>query len=148
MVIKRGTGSNSTSADTSSNPFGDVGKMIAGFKLPGVDMEAIVEARRKDLEALVAANKAAYDSMVTMGAKQAEMFKAAMQSIQESGKNATDPGKQADLARKACEKALQDMKELAEMARQSHAEAAAHITERANEHMAEIKKMMTPKTGK
>ena len=46
-----------------SNPFGDVAKMIEQFKLPGVDMSAIVQARRKDIEALVEANKAAYESM-------------------------------------------------------------------------------------
>jgi phasin family protein len=127
------------------NPFGDITKMMEGFKLPGVDMGAIMEARRKDVDALVAANKAAYESMKAMGAKQTEMFKEAMQSIQESGKGGADPSKHAELARKAYEKALLDMKELAEMAKQSHAEAMAHITDRANEHVAEIKKMMAPK---
>ena len=137
----------SSTGNTSTNPFGDITKMMEGFKLPGVDMGAIMEARRKDMEALVEANKAAYESIKAMGAKQAEMFKAAMQSIQESGKNAaiTDPAKHAELAKKAYEKALMDMKDLAEMAKQSHAETVAHLTERANEHVAEIKKMMTPK---
>ena len=133
--------------DSSTNPFGDITKMMEGFKLPGVDMGAIMEARRKDLEALAEANKSAFESMKAMGAKQTEMFKAAMQSIQDSAKNATsaDAAKHTELARKAYEKALMDMKELAEMAKQSHAEAMAHITDRANEHVAEIKKMMTPK---
>jgi len=97
----------------------------------------------------VAANKAAFASMQALGAKQAEMFKEAMQGIQETamnaGKHATDPTKQAELVRKACEKALQDMKELAEMAKESQAEAMSHITERAQEHMAEIKKLMKAK---
>jgi phasin family protein len=47
--------------------------------------------------------------------------------------------------RKACEKALADMKELAEMTRQSQTEALSHISKRATEHMQEIKKLMQPK---
>jgi len=35
-----------------------------------------------------------------------------------------------------------DMKELAEMARDSQSAAMTHITQRANEHMAEIKKLI------
>ena len=40
------------------------------FKVPGVDMPAIIEARRKDIEALVAANKAAFESMKARGSTQ------------------------------------------------------------------------------
>ncbi|WP_077033393.1 phasin family protein [Pelomonas sp. KK5] len=140
--------SSSTSNSTPANPFGDIAKMMESFKLPGVDIDAVMEARRKDMEALVEANRAAYESMQAIGAKQAEMFKAAMQSIQDSGKTAlssSDPTKHAELARKAYEKALLDMKELAELARKSQTDAMAHISSRANEHVAEIRKMMTAK---
>ena len=34
------------------NPFADLAKMFEQFKVPGVDMTAIVDARRKDVEAL------------------------------------------------------------------------------------------------
>ena len=36
-----------------NNPFGDLMKMFEHLKMPGIDMAAIVEARRKDVEALV-----------------------------------------------------------------------------------------------
>ena len=134
---------------TESNPFSDVKKMIEQFKLPGVDMTAIVEARRKDVEALVEANKAAYESMQAMARKQAEMMTQAMQGMQEAAKGAAgagaDPSKQTEVVRKAFEKTLADMKELAEMARHSQSDAMAHITQRATEHMQEIKKLMQPK---
>jgi phasin family protein len=134
-----------------ANPFGDMTKFMSQFKLPGVDMPAIIEARRKDIEALVEANKAALASMQALGAKQTEMFKEAMRDIQESAKSGMsgagigDPAKQAEIVRKACEKAIADMKELAEMTRQSQADAMAHISRRATEHMNEIKKLMQPK---
>ena len=135
-----------------SNPFGDVTKMIEQFKLPGVDLAAIVEARRKDIEALVDANKAAYESMQALAHKQTEMLTQAMQGIQEAVKEAAsrkgglpDPKKQAELARDAWKKTLVDMKEMAELARKSQADAMAGLTKRAAQSMEEIKKMMHPK---
>ena len=132
-----------------TNPFGDIQKIMDQFKVPGVDMPAIIEARRKDIEALVAANKAAFESMKALGAKQTEMFKEAMQGIQESakavGKGVGDPGKQAELVRNACAKAIADMQDLAEMMRKSQADTMAHITRRADEHVAEIKNLMALK---
>ncbi|MDQ6628585.1 MAG: phasin family protein [Pseudomonadota bacterium] len=132
------------------NPFGDVKKMIEQFKVPGVDMSAIVEARRKDIEALVAANKAASESMEALARKQAEMLTQAMKGMQEAAKGAVgsvgDPAKQTEVVRKAFEKTLSDMRELAEMARSSQSDALAHITKRGTEHLQEIKKLMQPKT--
>jgi len=40
------------------NPFRDLTQMLEQFKAPGVDMTAFVAARRKDVDALTAANKA------------------------------------------------------------------------------------------
>ncbi|MDR3451491.1 MAG: phasin family protein [Rhodoferax sp.] len=135
-----------------SNPFGDVTKMIEKFKLPGVDLSAIVEARRKDVEALVAANKAAYESMQALAHKQTEMLTQAMQGIQEAVKEAAagkgglpDPKKQTALARDAWTKTLADMKDMAEMARKAQADAMAGLTERATQSVQDIKKMMQPK---
>ena len=134
---------------TDSNPFGDVTRMLEQFKMPGIDMTAIVEARRKDVEALVEANKAAYESMQAMARKQAEMMTQAMQVMQEASKGAlsgkADPAAQTEVVRAAFEKTVADMKELAEMARRSQADAMASITSRATEHMEEIKKLMQPK---
>ncbi|MEJ8853373.1 phasin family protein [Variovorax robiniae] len=128
------------------NPFGDLTKMFEQFKLPGVDVSKLVEGRRKDLEALVAANKSAFESGQAIVQKQTEMLQQALQGVQEHAKSAVaaglDPAKQGELVRQAFEKTLADMKELAEMARDSQATAMAHITERANEHMAEIKKLI------
>ncbi len=134
---------------TPTNPFGDVKKMIEQFKMPGVDMSAIVEARRKDIEALVEANKATYESMQALARKQTEMLTEAMQGMQEAAKSAAgsvgDPAKQSEAVRKAFTKTLADMKEMAEMARHSQSDALAHITKRGTEHLQEIKKLMQPK---
>ena len=136
-------------ATTPQNPFGDVTKLLEKFKVPGVDMTAIIEARRKDIEAVVESNKAAMEAMQAMARKQAEMLTAAMHEIQANVKDMAssmgDPAKQAEIAKKAYAKAVADVKDLADMARKSQTESMASITKRAQEHMEEIKKMMKPK---
>jgi phasin family protein len=131
-----------------SNALGDLTKMLEQFKLPGVDTKEIVEARRKDIDALVQANQAIYEGMQALANKQGELLKKSMEDIQSAMKGAAsgvgvgDPGKQGELARKAYQKVLGDMKDLAEIARQSQTDAMAKITQRGTEHLDEVKKMM------
>jgi phasin family protein len=132
-------------ATSPTNPFGDVMKTLEQFKLPGVDMSSFVESGRKDMQAIMEANQAAYETMQALARKQTEMISGALQSMQETAKSGVgDPSKQGELMRKAYEKALADLKDIAEMARQSQADGLARITERANQHMEEIKKLMKP----
>jgi phasin family protein len=129
-----------------SNAFGDLTKMFEQFKLPGVDTAEIEAARRKDVEALVQANQAAYEGMQALASKQADMLKQAMEDIQAAVKGAAgsvgDPAKQGELARKAYEKVLSDMQDLAGIARKSQSDAMASITQRGTQHLEEVKKMM------
>src|SRR5436190_13476432 len=131
-----------------TNALGDIAKMLEQFKLPGIDTKEVVEARRKDIDALVQANQVVYEGMQALAKKQAEMLKEAMENIQTAVKDAAagvgagDPTKQGELARKAYEKVLGDMKDLAEIARESQADAIAKITQRGTEHLDEVKKMM------
>ena len=134
-----------------TQPFGDVTAMMAQFKMPGIDMAAIVEARRKDIQALGEANAATFESMQAIANKQTEMLSQAMQGMQDAAKSAVgvsgqaDVGKQGEVIRKGFEKTLANMKELADMAQHAQSEAMARITQRATDQMQEIKAMVTPK---
>jgi phasin family protein len=116
------------------NPFGDVTKMMEQFKLPGVDMTAIVEARRKDIEALTEANKAAFESIQALAAKQTAMMTEAMQGMQVAAQRmlggVSDPVKQTEVMRKGFEKTLADMKGLADMVQHAQSEVLAHLAPR------------------
>ena len=59
-------------------PIMDINQLMEQFKIPGVDVSAIMESRRKDIEALVAANRQAYEGMQKLGQRQAEMLRDAM----------------------------------------------------------------------
>jgi phasin family protein len=131
-------------------PFGDVSAMMAQFKMPGVDMAAVIEARRKDLEALVAANAATFESMQAVARKQTEILSESMQGMQEAAKSMAggagmDAGKNAEVVRKGFEKTLANMQELADMARHAQSDAMALIMQRAAQQMQEGKVMVTPK---
>jgi phasin family protein len=128
------------------NPFADFTKMLERFKVPGVDLTALAESGRKDMEALVEANKAAYQGLQALARKQTEMLTEAMGKIQAAAQRAAGPGTSAsDLAREAYHKTLTDMKELADIVRKSQAEALTKVTDRAIEHLQELRKMIQPK---
>ena len=61
--------------DKTPMPFMDISKLMEQFKIPGVDLGAVVEARRKDIEALTQANQQAYQGMQALAQRQAEILK-------------------------------------------------------------------------
>ena len=114
-------------------------------------MAQIIESRRKDMEALVEANKATYEAMQALARRQTEILTQAMQEIQESakalaagGSAGADLAKQTELVRGGYQKALVDTKSLAEMARKSQTDAMDIITQRATQSLEEMKKLMQP----
>jgi phasin family protein len=133
---------------TPLNPFTDLQSMMSQFQIPGVDLAAVVESRRKDIDALMAANQAALDAAQALAHKQMEMLGQAMKDIQQAtrdnaaGPSGFDAAKQAEAARKAVERAIADMKELAELAQHSQKDALAHLSARADEQMQEIRALM------
>ena len=133
-------------------PFMDVNQLLEQFKVPGVDVNALMEARRKDIEALVTANRQAYEGMQLLAHRQAEMLKEAMaewQAVTDEMMSTQSPGasaaKQAELGKQTFEKALANMRELAEIATKSQSEAWEVVTRRFHENLEELKKLMHPK---
>lgn len=153
-------------AKTSSNPFfafdmtkvmaefdptkmaDEFAKMAGQMQVPGVDMGAVVESQRKNLDAVTQANKQALEGMQAVTARQAEILQETMAEttgvIEALASTATSPqdaaAKQAELAKAAFEKALGNMKELADMVAKSNAEATETINTRISESLDEIKK--------
>ena len=125
----------------------DMTKMLGDVKIPGFDMEAIMGAQRKNIEALTAANQTAVQGMQAVAQRQAEILSQAMNEVssiaQQLAGNASNPQemttKQAELARKGFEQALSNMRELAEMVSKSNTDAFAIINKRVTESLQELK---------
>ena len=103
----------------------DFTKLLARYKLPGVDFSAIVEREKKNIEALTRANKIAFETMA--------------ETIANARKHDAIQIR-ADLAKQGFEKALDNMRELAEMAAKSQKEAFEVIRERIGENLDELRR--------
>jgi len=135
--------------DPSKFSFPDINKLMEQFKVPGIDVNKIVEAQRKDIEALTAANQAAYDGVQELAKRQAEILQETMAEWQAAmtrlGSGGTpNPAMQAELAQKALGKAVNNMREMAEVAAKSQTQAWEVIQKRFRENLADMMKMMQP----
>ena len=64
--------------DPGNFAFPDINKLMEQFKVPGLDHGKIVEAQKKDIEALTQANQVAYAGMQELAGRQAEILREAM----------------------------------------------------------------------
>ncbi|HWY63116.1 MAG TPA: TIGR01841 family phasin [Rhizomicrobium sp.] len=127
---------------TSRSPseFFDFTKLMAQFNLPGVDFNALVERERKNIEALTKANKIAFEGWQALVRKQSEILQETMAQTIAHARKENAAKERADLAKQGFEKALADMRELAEMAAKSQREAFEVVRKRMAENMEEIRR--------
>lgn len=135
--------------------FMDFGRMLEQLQVPGVDVKSLADAQRKNVEALTQANQQAFAGLQALAARQAELLQAAAAGMQnamqqmQSGNPGEAAGTQLELARRTFEKALADMRELAEIVSKSQAEAYQTLSKRFQESLEELRGAMTPpKSGK
>ncbi len=122
--------------------------MLKDYKLPGVDMDAIVASQRKNVEAVAAANRVAFEGMQAVARRQAEILQETMNeatkaidAVAKAGSPADAAAKQAELAKDAFERALGNMRELAEMVAKSNQEATNAVNKRITESLDEFKEL-------
>ncbi|TDG04942.1 phasin family protein [Paraburkholderia guartelaensis] len=133
-----------------TNLFAEYTKVMGQFKLPGVDVAAILESRRKDIEALAQANSAALAGVQSLGLKQAEILRTTMTELQslvaKLGAQGAAPGANTgEVVQQALHKALVDMQELADTAYRAQSDSIAVVTKRVAEHVEELKALLQPK---
>jgi phasin family protein len=135
--------------DKSELPVVDLNKIMDQLKLPNIDLQAIIEGRRKDLEAIVKANEVALNGIKSVADKQAEMLQTVVGEIGTKLKNMAQDGspsaKATEMAQQTIEKALGAMRTLAEANGQSQAQVLDVINTRVQQSIEEIR--ATLKTG-
>jgi len=122
-------------------------KMAGAYKVPQFDVDSIMNAQRKNIDAMTAANKAAVEGVQALAARQNEIFQETLAGATEAVSQLTTvagpedaAAKQAELLKVSFEKALGNMKELAELAAKSNADASEVINARISESFDEVKK--------
>jgi phasin family protein len=130
----------------SNNPWPDLGELLKQFQIPGLDLGKWADSQRENIKALQAANQAAVQGWQNLMTRQAEQlresFEAWQQAIGASAKG--DPAavaqKQLEMGQQAFEKALANMRELAEIAAKAQSDAADIIRKRFEESLKELQK--------
>jgi phasin family protein len=132
----------------------DFTRYLAQMRVPGVDPEALMQAQKKNMDALVEANKAAAAGYQDLFKRQMAIFEETMSEAQQQLKAfdaaRIDPEKtkaQADLAKAAFEKALANMQALAETAQKANAEAYEIVSARIKESLGELRDMASKARG-
>jgi len=119
-------------------PFFDFTKLMSQFRLPGVDFAALVDRERKNIQALAEVNRIAFESWQRLVRRQAEILQETMKKVvADSGQ--VDAMKRTDLAKEGFEKALANMRELAEMGSKSQREAFEVVRKRIEENVEGIR---------
>ena len=120
-------------------PAFDFTKLMSQFRLPGVDFAALVDRERKNIEALAKANRIAFEGWQRLVRRQAEMLQETMKKVVTDAGREDAAKKRADLAKEGFEKALANMRELAEITTQSQKEAFDVVRKRIEENVEGIR---------
>ena len=120
-------------------PVFDFTKLMSQFRLPGVDFAALVDRERKNIEALAKANRIAFEGWQRLVRRQAEMLQETMKKVVTDAGKEDAAKKRADLAKEGFEKALANMRELAEITTQSQKEAFDVVRKRIEENVEGIR---------
>ena len=131
-------------------PFPDFTKIIEQFKLPGIDLQALIEGRRADIDALRQANTIAMAGAQRIAEKQAEILRSTLTELTELVKDlpnqAANPSgiaaKQTELVQTVLTRTFGNMRELAEAVQKSQTEVVEVLNKRAQENLAELKKLV------
>jgi len=138
-----------TGADANAMPWlNDLKKLIEKFQLPGVDVAALVEWQRKDMEALAEANRQASEGIKALVARRNEILQETLAEWQAALKDATSTdamSKQAEAVRQGVQQAIANFRELSEMEAQARSNAWKVVQDRLQENLANLQKLLQPK---
>jgi len=124
----------------SSKLIDDISNLIQKFKVPGLDLNAALQGRRKDVEALLEVARTAQDSARSMAYKQADMLRNTLQDLRGvlSAQAGTE-GNRVDAVKEAAKKALSNIGELADIVLKSQADAFDTVSRRTRENIEELR---------
>ncbi|WP_300449671.1 phasin family protein [Accumulibacter sp.] len=123
--------------------------ILAGLKVPGVNMDALVASQRDNLEALSASNRAALEGIKAVGEWQVRILQETVQELTATlGQlpKVSSPQQlvvaEAEMAKKAFETAVNKMRELSEIVTRANRQAADAIINRVPASLEEIKEVL------
>jgi phasin family protein len=140
-------------AQSNDHPFFDIfARFGESLDMPRVDVDAVLESQRKNIEALEQSAKAAAAGTASLMNKQREAIEQGLRDAAEMARDFQKPGtpqemigKQAAWARRSFEAAVKNAGEMAEIMRQSGTESTDILRERIRQSMDEAMRGITRK---
>lgn len=134
----------SRAMDTLRGNAEEFSRLFTQMRFPGMpDGNAMLEAHRRNVEALTQANKVAIEGVQTVAKRHLElmhqMMGEAAEAITSLGSGGSKPTDQTELLRRAYERALAHARELSELIQQTNSEAASLLNRRFVAAMDEVK---------
>jgi phasin family protein len=130
----------------------DLSKIMGEYQIPGVDWSELMASQQKNLQALAKANQLLVEGAQAVVRREVEILQKALAELAAASKDMMqqgDPqalaGKRLELAQASFQAAIQNMRELAEVAGRSNREALEVINQRALESFEEIKQALARK---
>ncbi|WP_197521100.1 TIGR01841 family phasin [Bradyrhizobium icense] len=117
----------------------DFAKLIESCQISGVDMTSLIDVEKKNIDALNEVNRSAYDSWQNLMARQTEVFQEMMKAIAAEASNETVAGRRTEIARQGFEKALANMRQLAETATEQQKQTIEILRRRFEDGMAAMR---------
>ncbi len=123
-------------------------KALGEYQIPGVDISTMLESQSKNMEALITANQRVLESVQMLTAHQSELLNQTLQEASTAIKDLTTTtdskdlsAKQAELVKRAVEKALTNMRALADIATNSNTEVFNTLNKRFTESIHDIRQL-------
>ena len=125
-------------------------KLFSQMRFPAMpDMEALAAAQRRNLEALSAANRVAMEGAQAVARRHMELLQQSMTEMNDAARTLSAPAdpqekaaKQAELLKSTYERAVTNMKEIADLIQRSNSEALQLLNRRFTEAMEEARTLM------
>ena len=120
-------------ADNPFFPDFDMEDFMSKFSVPGADNEivkSLMEANQKNLDAIVAANKAAAEGYQVLAQRQMAIFQDSLNSLANLNTMSENP---VESAAEAVQSSMEQMRELLELAAKANKDAFEIISARAQE---------------
>ena len=122
-------------------------KIFKDMKVPAMpDMEVVLAAHKRNLEALSEANRVALEGAQAVARRHMEIMQSTMSGLTETLKDlsasdspAARAAKQTDLLKQAYENAVSNTRELGDLIQKSNTEAMQKLNHRFSEAMTEMK---------
>ena len=123
--------------------------LFGQMKIPGIDSDAFVAAQKRNLEAVTAANRAAFEGFQAITRRQVETFQEtineATRAVKDLGAKPSAPeavARQADLAKQMFERTIASTKEIVEIASKATQDVANIMNTRLDASVQELKEVL------